>query len=251
MSLSNIRIVLVCPSHPGNIGATARAMKNMGLSQLALVRPDRFPDGEARARAAGADDILEAATVHDSLEAALTGCHYVVGTTARERTIEWPVMDPRACAAELVIKAQAAEVALIFGRERTGLLNDEVDRCQALVRIPTSANHSSLNLASAVLVLAYELRLAHLGADGADIGTPAAVESTAEPVASSEDLERFYGHLEQVLVEIGFLDPDNPRMTVRRLRRLYNRSAVTENELQILRGMLTAVQQTQYWRKKT
>jgi tRNA (cytidine32/uridine32-2'-O)-methyltransferase len=243
MSLSNVRIVLVCPSHPGNIGASARAMKNMSLQRLDLVRPDKFPHADALARASGADDLLASAQVHDSLEQALEGCRWVVGTTARERTIGWPTLSPREFARQAHQHASAGEIAVVFGRERTGLTNEEVDRCHALVRIPGNASYSSLNLASAVQILAYEIFLGF--ADEID----ATIDSGATIPSSHEDLERFYAHLEQVLVEIGFLDPDNPRQLMRRLRRLFNRSGLQENELNILRGILTAVQQTEHWRR--
>lgn len=246
MLLANIHIVLARPSHPGNIGATARAMKNMGLSGLRLVSPDQFPHVDAKARASGADDILESAQIHDGLDSAIADCVYVVGTTARERSIEWPLLTPRQCAQDLLMRAQDGPVALVFGRERTGLMNEEVDRCQALVRIPTSRDYASLNLASAVLVLAYELHLAaQEHASGSDEKT-----GLANALAPNKDLEQFYEHMERVLVEIGFLDPDNPRLLMRRLRRLYNRAGLINNELNILRGILTAIQQTEYWRAK-
>jgi tRNA/rRNA methyltransferase/tRNA (cytidine32/uridine32-2'-O)-methyltransferase len=244
MSLQNIRIVLVETSHPGNIGATARAMKNMGLTQLHLVSPLRFPDPEAEARASGADDLLASAVVHGDLESALAGCRWVVGTTARERTIDWPLMAPRECALQLLERAGDGNVALVFGRERSGLSNDEVDRCNALVTIPTSEEYRSLNLASAVLVLAYELRVAA----GSLVPTPP--EGGVFTPVDHESMERLYRHLEQVLVEIGFLDPDNPGRLMRRLRRLFNRTGLDDNELNILRGMLTAIQEPQHWRRK-
>ncbi len=242
MSLGNIRFVLVRPSHPGNIGASARAMKNMALEHLDLVLPDRFPHEDASARASGAEDVLATARVHDSLEQAVAGCNWVVGTTARERTIGWPMLTPREFA-RLAAGRPAQEIAVVFGRERTGLTNEEVDLCHALVRIPGSSSYSSLNLASAVQILAYEIFLGFADGIGEKIGCDSNKSSR------HEDLERFYVHLEQVLVEIGFLDPDNPRQLMRRLRRLFNRSGLDENELNILRGILTAVQQTEHWRR--
>lgn len=244
MNLENIRIVLVETTHPGNIGAVARAMKNMGLGQLHLVNPLRFPDPEAEARASGAGDLLASAVVHEDLEGALAGCRWVAGTTARERTIDWPVLTPRACAMQVLERARDGGVALVFGRERAGLRNDEVDRCNALVTIPTSDVYRSLNLASAVLVLAYELRVAAGG------GTPTPADAGAFEPVDYESMERLYRHLEQVLVEIGFLDPDNPGRLMRRLRRLFNRTGLDGNELNILRGMLTAIQEPQHWRRK-
>jgi tRNA (cytidine32/uridine32-2'-O)-methyltransferase len=245
MTISNIRIVLINTTHPGNIGAAARAMKNMCLAEMILVRPARFPCDEATARASGADDVLASAKVVESLDQALAGCHWVVGTTARPRTIGWPTLTPRACAEELVQKAAAGPVAVVFGRERMGLTNEEVDKCQALVTIPGNPDYCSLNVASAVQILAYETFLA---SQAPVSGQPAGVRVTND-AASSEEMERFYRHLEQVLVEIGFHDPDNPRKLMRRLRRLIGRAGPDRNELNILRGILTAVQQTEHWRE--
>lgn len=245
MSISSIRIVLVNTTHPGNIGAAARAMKNMCLSEMVLVRPERFPSDEATARASGADDVLASANVVESLDQALAGCHWVVGTTARPRTIGWPTLTPRACAEELVQKTAAGPVAVVFGRERMGLTNDEVDKCQALVTIPGNPDYCSLNVASAVQILAYETFLA----SRAPVSAQSPGVRDIDEVASSEDMERFYRHLEQVLVEIGFHDPDNPRKLMRRLRRLIGRAGPDRNELNILRGILTAVQQTEHWRE--
>ena len=161
MSLANIRIVLVNTSHPGNIGACARAMKTMGLSALTLVQPKIFPSAEAIARAAGAEDILDNASVCDSLGQALSGCVLVIGSSARARTIEWPLLIPRECASRLVQEAAHAPVALVFGREHSGLSNEELDRCHFLTRIPANPAFASLNIASAVQVFAYEILLAH------------------------------------------------------------------------------------------
>ena len=245
MTTSNIRIVLINTSHPGNIGAAARAMKNMGLSQLTLVKPAQFPDSEATARASGADDVLASANVVDNLNDALAGCHWVVGTTARARTIGWPTLTPRACADELVKKATAGPVAIVFGQERIGLTNEEVDKCQALVTIPGNPDYRSLNIASAVQIIAYETFLAS-HAPESDL---LAEDRDVDAAANSEDMERFYQHLEQVLVEIGFHDPDNPRKLMRRLRRLIGRARPDQNELNIMRGILTAIQQTEHWRE--
>lgn len=244
MSIGNIRIVLVNTSHAGNIGAAARAMKNMCLSELYLVNPVNFPDPEATARATGADDVLANAVVCASLTDALVGCRWVVGTTARQRRIDWPTMTPRESARELISRSTAGPVALVFGRERTGLTNEEVDKCQALVSIPGNEQYSSLNVASAVQILAYEIYLASLTAND-----DSAVEiGDFRAPAAAEDMQRFYTELEKVLIGIGFLDPDKPRKLMRRLRRLYARSEPDDNELNILRGILTAIQQTQHWR---
>jgi TrmH family RNA methyltransferase len=234
---SGIRVVLSGTSHPGNIGATARAMKTMGLTRLCLVRPKLFPHAEATARASGADDVLAAARVCATLEEATQDCRLVVGASARTRSIPCPVIGPdecarRACAAS----AQGSGVAILFGCEQSGLSNAEIDRCQYLVRIPTNPAYGSLNLAAAVQIIAYEIRVAH--GEGDEVtSAPAHV-----PVSAGE-MERFYAHLEQTLVELEFLDPDHPRQLMRRLRRLYNRARPDENEINILRGILAAAQQ--------
>lgn len=239
MSLSNIRIVLINTTHPGNIGATARAMKNMCLTQLTLVSPREFPAEAAIARAAGADDVLQQAQVCASLDEALQGCHLVIGSSARPRTIAWPMLDPGSAASRLVSEAAMGPVALVFGPERTGLTNEQLDRCHFLVSIPANPAFSSLNLAGAVQVLAYELYQAGQNGTLPPAGTPTAPES---PLACDEELQRLYQHLEETLVQIQFLDPDNPRKLMRRLTRLYNRARLDHNELNIMRGILTAIQ---------
>jgi tRNA (cytidine32/uridine32-2'-O)-methyltransferase len=237
MPLSNLRVVLVGTTHPGNIGGVARAMKNMGLTRLTLVAPKQFPHPEANARAAGADDVLAAARVCATLDEALADCRLVIGTSSRERAIAWPRSDPAEAARELLHAAARAPAALVFGSERTGLTNDELDRCQRVVCIPADPAFPSLNLACAVQVMAYELRRAQ-----ADDATAPSVPAP-DALASDADLQRFYQHLEQVLVDIGFLDPRNPRKLMRRLTRLFARTRLDNNEINILRGILTAVQQ--------
>jgi TrmH family RNA methyltransferase len=237
MSLEAIRIVLARPTHPGNIGAAARAMKNMGLSQLALVAPERYPDPEATALAADAGDVLAQARVHATLEEAIGDCTLVIGTSARSRRIDWPALEPRACAQRLVEAAASGPVALLFGQERTGLTNDELDRCQYLVTIATSAAYPSINLAGAVQILAYEVFMA------AGAGMQSPPQAREQPLATAEEMQRLYEHLEQVLTETGFLDPANPRLLMRRLARLFGRAALDRNELNIVRGILTSVQQ--------
>jgi len=234
--LNRVRIVLVDTSHPGNIGAVARAMKNMCLSQLYLVQPQRFPHAEATARASGADDLLASAVVCDSLPEALTGCGLVVGASARLRHLKIPQMDPRQCAERVLHEAQRTDVAIIFGREHSGLTNEELALCHYLMHIPSNPDYSSLNIAAAVQVMTYELRMAS-GAQG-----EAASEEESEPPASAEEMERFYSHLRKTLVDIGFLNPDNPRVMMRRLRRLFNRARPNQVEMNILRGILTATQ---------
>ncbi len=238
MSLDNIRIVLVRPTHPGNIGATARAMKTMALRTLYLVAPERFPGPEAAALAAGAEDVLGAARICRTLDEAIGDCVRVIGSSARERRIEWPCLSPAQCARQLLSDAAAAPVALLFGQERTGLTNEELDRCQYVVSIAANPDYSSLNLANAVQVLAYEIYGAYLKARDQAPG-----EAARAPGVTAADLDRLYEHLQTVLVEIGFLDPANPRLLMRRLMRLFNRAQLDANEYNILRGVLTAVQQ--------
>lgn len=243
--LQNIRVVLVNTSHPGNIGGAARAMKNMGLSRLVLVQPKDFPADEASARASGADDILANAQVVDSLEDALVGCSLVMGTSARERSIPWPLIDPRECAVKAVEHAKAGEsIALVFGREHAGLTNDELQRCHFHVHIPSNPDFSSLNLAAAVQVLAYEVRMAWLGVEGGvlSIEKADAGATRGNELATMDEMELFYEHLEKTLVDIGFLDPAKPKHLMPRLRRLYGRSSVERTEISILRGILTETQ---------
>ncbi len=241
MSRENLRIVLVRPTHPGNLGAVARALKNMGLEDLRLVAPEAMPDHpEARARAAGAVDLLERVRLHDSLDEALADCRLVVATSARRRHIDWPALDPRAAAARLVRAAvRGVRTALVFGPERSGLTNEDLDRCHFVVNIPTSPAYPSLNLAAAVQIMAYELFRA---------SQPSASRRTAPPLlrrtpAEHAYLQAFYDHLERVIVEVGFLDPANPRLLKRKLVRLFNRAQPDRDELDILRGVLTAIEQ--------
>ncbi|KTC21177.1 RNA methyltransferase [Pseudomonas putida] len=243
--LPRIRVVLVNTSHPGNIGGAARAMKNMGLLRLVLVEPNDFPSHEASARASGADDVLAGAEVVATLEDALVGCTLVVGTSARDRRIPWPLLDPRECGAKVVEQAgEGAEVALVFGREHAGLTNDELQRCHYHVHIPSNPDFSSLNLAAAVQVLAYEVRMAWLAADGqaSKVEKVEVASVRSAELATMDEMELFYQHLESALVDIGFLDPTKPKHLMPRLRRLYGRSAVSRSEISILRGILTETQ---------
>lgn len=233
MSSSPIRFVLFRPTHPGNIGAAARAMKTMGFSELVLVDPACEIDGVARARSSGALDVLMNARIVSTLTEAIEGCGYVVGTSSRRRRLAWPELDPRECATESIAASRSAPVAIVFGAERAGLTNEEVDRCNALVCVPSNPDYSSLNLAMAVQIIAYELRLAQ-GLDS----KPSDPDSTP---ASAGDIELFYEHLERVLIDSGFLKPDNPRVLMRRLRRLFNRARLDQSELGIMRGILTSL----------
>jgi TrmH family RNA methyltransferase len=233
MSAPEIRFVLFQTTHPGNIGASARAMKTMGFTDLVLVSPQSFPDPEARARASGALDVLESATVVETLAAAVRGCGFVVGASARHRRLGMPELDPRQCAQQLLSSAGNRPAAVVFGPERSGLSNAELDLCQALLYIPANPDYSSLNLAMAVQIVAWELRCVQ----GSEMSTPL----PESPPARAEDLDLFYEHLERVLLTSGFLDPANPRQLMRRLRRLFNRARLDENELNILRGILAAL----------
>lgn len=214
----------------------ARAMKTMGLEQLRLVAPKYFPHDEATARAAGATDVLDNTQVYATFANAVADCGVVLGVSARSRTIAWPQWGARGAARHIAASAQHSRVALVFGPERTGLSNEDIDRCHGLVQIPANADYSSLNLAAAVQVLAYELRMAALEHAGVD------TTATPEHVpADAHDVERFYEHLRQTLVDVDFLDPENPRQLMRRLRRLFNRALPDTMELNILRGILAAV----------
>ena len=231
-----IRIVLIETSHPGNIGAVARAMKNMGLRELHLVNPREFPHSEAIARASGADDLLDGAIVHTSMQSAVADCGLVIGTSARQRHIPFVPVEPRECAQMAVSKAHEGNpVALVFGTERTGLTNTELALCGHLVTIPTSDVYSSLNVAMAVQIIAYEVRLA------ARESMPASQRD--EPLASQVEMERFYEHLQLVLAGTHFRDHTSSGHLMSRVRRLFNRAQVDQNEMRILRGILTAVQE--------
>ncbi|MFA9460839.1 RNA methyltransferase [Thiohalorhabdus methylotrophus] len=235
MCLDKVAIVLVEPSHPGNIGAAARAMKNMGLGDLRLVRPLRFPDAEATARASGADDVLAAATVHADLESALADAEWVAGTTARARELSIPVRGPRAALEEQLAQAAAGRrTVLVFGRERNGLTNEELDQCDRLVNIPT-AEYSSLNLAQAVQILAYEALLAERAASGAE------QDADALP-AGGRVLSGLFEHLERVVRDVGFVNPQSPKRTDRRMRRLLLRAGPSETEVHFFRGFLSAIE---------
>lgn len=231
--LTNFKVVLVETSHPGNIGAVARAMKNMGMNQLRLVTPKIFPHADATARASGADDLLKTARVYDSLPAALADCQIVLGASARDRTISWPSLTARQCAEKWVQSCESENIALVFGRENSGLTNQELDLCHYLLRIPCNAEYSSLNLAAAVQVVCYELFIASDQAHVSGIG-----DQGAQALATAEQMEGFYQHLQQTMADIGFLHPERSKSIMRRLRRLFNRTQLDTKELDILRGIL-------------
>lgn len=247
--LNNIKVVLIETSHPGNIGSTARALKTMGLSNLCLVKPKSFPDKQANVMASNAADLLDAVTVVGSLQAAIADCHMVIGSSARhERSLSWDVFDSRRCGelvAETLTKSKLVKVALVFGRERTGLNNEELSYCHHLVHIPTNPEYSSLNLASAVQILAYECRVALLASEKGPINNHASEIMDVfneEEIVTTKDMQGYYDQLQDLMVETGFLDPEEPRLLMPRLRRLYGRLHIRRSELNILRGILSAFQ---------
>lgn len=233
--LSQIRVILSHTSHPGNIGSTARAMKNMGLSSLYLINPKCFPDLHATALAGSAADILQKAHICQTLDEALEGMHHIVGLSARRRELTVPIKLPRELAPELLQYASRNEnVALLFGTEMSGLTSEEIRRCNHIISINANPEYPSLNLAQAVQVITYELRshcdihLKHL--------------NEIKPLATYEDIQRFYTHLEEALIHLDFLKTDNPKKLMIRLQRLFNRAKLESNEIDILRGVLRAAQ---------
>ena len=232
----NIRIVMVGTTHPGNIGAAARAMKNMGLSDLALVSPKIFPSPEANARASGADDLLESAPVHDTVEQATADCHLIIGASARRRTIAWPELTPREAASLVATDGANRKTAILFGREHAGLTNEELEHCHYLLHIPCNPAFQSLNVAAAVQVVTYELFQA---AQSEPVNQPADIVE----MASGEEMESFFDHLITTMFDVGFLHQrkSSPAL-LRRVRRIFNRAALEKTDINILRGLLTAVQ---------
>jgi tRNA/rRNA methyltransferase len=233
-ALARIRVVLSRTSHPGNIGAAARAMKTMGLSRLVLVSPKRLPDEQTVAMAAGADDLVASATISDDMTSALAGCVRVVGVTARRRELSAPFAWAREAAVDCIAAAREGEVALLFGNETSGLGNDEIALCQQLLMIPTDEVYRSLNLAAAVQIVAYELRLAAI-----EQGAPPAIAEAGE-AATHEDVERLAEHLERAATASGFLDPAQPKRLMQRMRRMFARARLEREEVNILRGMLSS-----------
>ncbi|CAI8287788.1 MAG: tRNA (cytidine/uridine-2'-O-)-methyltransferase TrmJ [Porticoccaceae bacterium UBA1117] len=234
---SKIRMVLVNTTHPGNIGGAARAIKNMGLTELYLVQPREYPAPRAVWRAAGARDILANAKIVESLDEAIEGCGLVVGTSARERRIPWPLINPRECGEKIWSEAASHDVALLFGREDRGLTNSELQKCNFHVHIPSNPDYSSLNLATAVQVLAYEVRMASLQDDKGVLPT---MDEWDQPLATADELELFHNHLAETMATLKFYDPDNPKQLLTRMRRLFNRTRMDKMEVSMLRGLLTA-----------
>ncbi|MDP1765470.1 MAG: RNA methyltransferase [Methylotenera sp.] len=231
-TLHNFRVVLCQTSHPGNIGSAARAMKTMGLNQLYLVKPDSFPDAHATALSTGAADLLENAVVTETLAEALTGCAFAIGLSARKRGLSHELVNVRTAATKAIEIASAQPVALVFGTEMSGLSNAELDHCQMLAMIQANPEYSSLNLAAAVQIMCYELRMAALD------------ENTISPnimpeYATIDSLEGFYAHLEETLLHIGYLNPAAPKKLMERLRRIYARVRLEKEEVNLLRGILT------------
>ena len=237
---NQVSVILVNTSHPGNIGATARAMKNMGLSKLTLVQPEDFPSGVAVGRAVSAVDILDNARVVSSLQEAVEDCGLVIGASARSRNIPWPMVSPEQCGQKTVAEAAANKVALVFGREDAGLNNEELQLCHFHVQIPADPNYSSLNLSAAVMVVCYEVRKAALALDE----RPAVAEDELwdQEKANGEQVEHFYVHLERVMTAIKFHDPENPRQLMPRMRRLFSRIRIDVMEMNILRGILSNIE---------
>ncbi|MCE2570814.1 tRNA (cytosine(32)/uridine(32)-2'-O)-methyltransferase TrmJ [Motilimonas eburnea] len=231
--LENVRVVLIGTSHPGNIGSAARAMKTMGIHDLVLVTPDCEVDSHAVALSAGAADVVENITIYDCLEDAIADCQLVVGASARSRTLNWPMVGPREMAEKLVIEGQDKRVAMVFGRERTGLTNEELQRCHFHVNIPANPEYSSLNLAMAVQTLCYEVRMTLL----AQKQWP----KREQEYPLTAELERFYQHLETTLTQVEFIIASHPGQVMNKLRRFFNRARPESQELNILRGMLTSV----------
>ena len=239
---SSLRIVLVGTQHPGNIGSAARAMKTMGLHELHLVKPHKFPHSEASALAAGAMDVLDNAVLHNSLADAVADCHFVIGTSSRRREVPLPEFMPRAAAAQLLKAGQSGNVALVFGCERTGLENEDLQRCHATVCIPANPQYASLNLAAAVQVLTYEYRIAALAFEPEpEVFLVTPTEPDAAP-ATQEDMERFFRHLSELMEQVDFHKGRAPEIVTARLRRLYLRANMDVREIKILRGLFSDTQ---------
>ena len=234
--LNSVKVVLVGTTHPGNIGATARAMKNMGILDLALVEPKEFPSDVATFRSKAAKDILEKASVHTSLEEAISECELVVGTSARGRTVPWPVLNPREAAEEMHKSSLNGKVAIVFGREDRGLTNEELGLCNFHVHIPSDPEYSSLNLSQAVQILAYEIRLSYLQDRHVN------EEYWDVELANNEQTERLINHMDELMQEVDFYDVENPRKLLVRIRRFFKRSKIDVMEANIFRGLFATIQ---------
>ncbi|ELJ8515403.1 TPA: tRNA (cytosine(32)/uridine(32)-2'-O)-methyltransferase TrmJ [Vibrio cholerae] len=237
--LERVKVVLVGTTHSGNIGSAARAMKVMGLSQMVLVDPQCQVDAQAIALAAGASEIALNAQIYPTLEAAVADCGLVVGTSARSRTLEWPMLEPRECGEKLISEANQHSVAMVFGRERTGLTNEELQLCHYHVCVPANPEYSSLNLAMAVQLLSYEVRMAYLALQQSSQSS-----TLQEEYPRHQELERFYAHLEQVIIQTEFISAQQPGQVMNKLRRMFTRARPEAQEVNILRGILTSVQKS-------
>ncbi|HDZ9231947.1 TPA: tRNA (cytosine(32)/uridine(32)-2'-O)-methyltransferase TrmJ [Vibrio cholerae] len=237
--LERVKVVLVGTTHSGNIGSAARAMKVMGLSQMVLVDPQCQVDAQAIALAAGASEIALNAQIYPTLEAAVADCGLVVGTSARSRTLGWPMLEPRECGEKLISEANQHSVAMVFGRERTGLTNDELQLCHYHVCVPANPEYSSLNLAMAVQLLSYEVRMAYLALQQSSQSS-----TLQEEYPRHQELERFYAHLEQVIMQTEFISAQQPGQVMNKLRRMFTRARPEAQEINILRGILTSVQKS-------
>ncbi len=242
----NIRIVLINTSHPGNIGSAARAMKTMALDNLYLVSPQKFPDDQAVAMASGAGDILDNAVVVDTVEEAIADCALVMGTSARMRRVRWPQLEPREAVEQIMEESVSHPVAILFGTERIGLTNEELDCCHTLINVPTNPEYGSLNVASAVQIMSYELRLAELsedeGARKALLSSAAPNEKEDSDFATSDEFEGMIAHAEKMMVDVDFIDPNHPEKLLRQIRSMFNRIRLTKREINILRGIYAAAQ---------
>ena len=234
--LNSVKVVLVGTTHPGNIGATARAIKNMGILNLALVQPKEFPSDVATFRSKAAKDILENAEIYESLKDAVSECELVVGTSARDRTIPWPVLSPREAAAEMHKSSLNGDVAIVFGREDRGLTNEELGLCNFHVHIPSDPEYSSLNLSQAVQILAYEIRLAYLEEN------ERSEDYWDVDLANNEQTERLINHMDELMQEVDFYDTENPRKLLVRVRRFFKRSKIDVMEANIFRGLFATIQ---------
>ena len=237
--LKNIRIVMVNTSHPGNIGAAARAMKNMGLEKLYLVEPKDYPSLEAIHRSVGAVDILDDAIVVKDLDEAISDCVWVAGTSARFRTIEWPILEPKECIDKALENIEQGEIAIVFGNETSGLTNEQMERCNALLHIPTNPEFSSLNIAAAIQVVCYEFRQALVKVR---VTTPKGSKHRYDTMANAAQLEGMYGHIRDALDQLGFFGTKNPDVMMRRLKGLFSRAETTQREVSIIRGICAAIQ---------
>ncbi|WP_372882194.1 tRNA (cytosine(32)/uridine(32)-2'-O)-methyltransferase TrmJ [Psychromonas sp.] len=234
--LENVRIILIGTSHPGNIGSAARAMKTMGLTNLVLVQPECEIDGKSVALSAGATDVLQNHKVCNSLDEAIADCGLVIGASARPRTLDWPMLDPREMGEKAVVEGQKYPVALVFGRENSGLTNDELQKCHFHVFIPANPDYSSLNLAMAVQTLSYEVRMAFLAAK--------AYPEQEQEYPLTEEIEGLFNHLEQTLTDTRFIVPAHPGLVMNKLRRFFNRARPEVKEIRMWRGILSSIQKS-------